>query len=259
MSANYTSSSTTLSKTSNLSHNFTVTDQAARWNANSAARLHELGSNDDPSYRALSHLILQKLTGLLPDGHGSVLDVGCGIGFLSSHIASLGFTVVGIDPADQGIEIASTTHTQPHLQFEATSLEDYASNHPNASFDALVANMVLHCVPNHYSFFAAAARLLAADGAFIATLPNPDTYLPGRSDVDVSDYNMQTSYVFEIPFRIHGKDAHPERVLFFHRPMKEYIAAATEAGLAVSDFSVPKRIGAGRSSDITYVTFTKRD
>jgi len=57
------------------SHTYTVTDQAARWNANSAARLHELGSNDDPSYRALSHLILQKLTGLLPDGHGSVLDV----------------------------------------------------------------------------------------------------------------------------------------------------------------------------------------
>jgi ribosomal protein L11 methyltransferase (prmA) len=161
------------------SHTYTVTDQAARWNANSAARLHELGSNDDPSYRALSHLILQKLTGLLPDGHGSVLDVGCGIGFLSSHIASLGFTVVGIDPADQGIEIASTTHTQPHLQFEATSLEDYAYNHPNASFDALVANMVLHCVPNHYSFFAAAARLLAADGAFIATLPNP-RYLSAR-------------------------------------------------------------------------------
>ena len=100
------------------SHTYTVTDQAARWNANSAARLHELGSNDDPSYRALSHLILLRLTGLLPNGHGSVLDVGCGIGFLSGHIASLGFTVVG---TDQGIEIASTTHTQPHLQFEATS------------------------------------------------------------------------------------------------------------------------------------------
>ncbi len=239
------------------SHTYTVTDQAARWNANSAARLHELGSNDDPSYRALSHLILQKLTGLLPDGHGSVLDVGCGIGFLSSHIASLGFTVVGIDPADQGIEIASTTHTQSHLQFEATSLEDYAYNHPNASFDALVANMVLHCVPNHYSFFAAAARLLAADGAFIATLPNPDTYLPGRSDVDVSDYNMQTSYVFEIPFRIHGKDAHPERVLFFHRPMKEYIAAATEAGLAVSNLSVPEHIGVGRAKRISVLILTR--
>ena len=129
-------------------------------------RLHELGSNDDPSYRALSHLILQKLTGLLPDGHGSVLDVGCGIGFLSSHIASLGFTVVGIDPADQGIEIASTTHTQPHLQFEATSLEDYAYNHPNASFDALVANMVLHCVPNHYSSFIGHGGRISSVGFF---------------------------------------------------------------------------------------------
>jgi len=149
------------------SHTYTVTDQAARWNANSAARLHEVGSNDDPSYRALSHLILQKLTGLLPDGHGSVLDVGCGIGFLSSHIASLGFTVVGIGPADQGIEIASTTHTQPHLQFEATSLEDYAYNHPNASFDALVANMVLHCcqttihsLPQQLGFLRLTVRLL---------------------------------------------------------------------------------------------------
>ena len=68
---------------------------------------------------------------------------------------------------------------------------------------------------------------------------------------------MQTSYVFEIPFRIHGKDAHPERVLFYHRPMKEYIAAATEAGLAVSDFSVPEHIGVGRAKRISVLILTK--
>ena len=68
---------------------------------------------------------------------------------------------------------------------------------------------------------------------------------------------MQTSYVFEIPFRIHGKDAHPERVLFFHRPMKEYIAAATEAGLVVSNLSVPEHIGVGWVKRISVLILTK--
>ncbi len=39
--------------------------------------------------------------------------------------------------------------------------------------------------------------------------------------------------------------------------MKEYIAAATEAGLAVLNLSVPEHIGVGRAKRISVLILTK--
>ena len=50
-------------------------------------------------------LFIQKLRSVLPDG-GRVLDFGCGPGIMTLAFAELGYDVLGIDGAEQMIEIA---------------------------------------------------------------------------------------------------------------------------------------------------------
>lgn len=56
---------------------------------------------------------------LLPEGVLTILDVGCGNGYIASQLAAVGHDVIGIDASDDGIAIASKAH--PNVRFEVHS------------------------------------------------------------------------------------------------------------------------------------------
>jgi len=95
-----------------------------------------------------------------------VVDVGCGTGAFTAHLASLGHDVVGIDSSPSGIEIAREAH--PHLRFVQTSAEAAPELAP---FDvATCLEVVEHCfLPRD---FARGVRgLLKPGGRAIFTTP----------------------------------------------------------------------------------------
>ncbi|ANG85487.1 hypothetical protein A8L33_08895 [Microbacterium aurantiacum] len=185
-----------------------------------------------------------------------ILDVGSGLGYLAAELADAGYRVDGIDPSSESVEKATQLHGgSDGLAFFQGTLQQFAAAHRDRKYAALVANMTLHCVADLQGFMFAAAKLLQPDGVLIATIPNPGTYLQSRPDVDVSGIDLRVEQTLEIEFRIRNHAPHPEKVLFFHRPIRIYSVAADNAGLPLLESRVPEHVGPGRSRDIAVLEF----
>ena len=89
----------------------------------------------------------------LPAAPARVLEVGCGRGNLARALAGLGYRVSAIDPEAPAGDI-----------FESVSLEEFSDPGP---FDAVVANLSLHHIPDLPAALAKIERLLRPGGRLI--------------------------------------------------------------------------------------------
>jgi SAM-dependent methyltransferase len=89
----------------------------------------------------------------LPAAPGRVLEVGCGGGDLARGVARLGYQVDAIDPEAPVGAI-----------FHAVSLEEFSDPGP---FDAVLANLALHHIPDLGGALAKIRRLLRPGGRLI--------------------------------------------------------------------------------------------
>jgi len=94
-----------------------------------------------------------------------VLDVGCGTGLLAEYVVGLvGPTgsVVGIDPLPLRITLAQQKR-QSNLSFQVGTAEDL-HDFPEASFDVVYLNAVLHWLPDKLRPLREIARMLKKGG-----------------------------------------------------------------------------------------------
>ncbi|TDZ17002.1 putative 37.1 kDa protein in transposon [Colletotrichum orbiculare MAFF 240422] len=94
-----------------------------------------------------------------------VLDVGCGPGDLTAHIADIvgaDGEVVGIDPSKERISLA-LGKAKENLSFHEGKAEDL-SRFPSGSFDIVFANSTFHWVQDQAAAVAEFARVLRPGG-----------------------------------------------------------------------------------------------
>lgn len=116
-----------------------------------------------PASRAIRSLIHDQIHGLQePASITSVLDVGCGEGTITWHMAKWlpHARVVGIDFSEAGIECGRARYTLPNLVFE----HDDQSKRLDERHDLITAFEVLEHVENWQSFL---ARMAAAAKKFV--------------------------------------------------------------------------------------------
>ncbi|MEL6677036.1 MAG: class I SAM-dependent methyltransferase [Bacteroidota bacterium] len=97
-----------------------------------------------------------------------LLDVGCGSGLLSRHLAAYAGEVLAIDPSRGMIEAALASHHAqevPNLSFRQAYLN--AELGSPATYDVLTAFNVLHYLEEVEPFLQEAFRLLKPGGYFI--------------------------------------------------------------------------------------------
>lgn len=107
-------------------------------------------------------LFLISKLGLVPGLH--ILDVGCGPGNLTAHLAQIvgdGGRVVGIDPSEERIAIATDQYT--NVTFHVGVAEDL-SRFADASFDRVFVNSTLHWVQDQAAAIREFARVLRPGG-----------------------------------------------------------------------------------------------
>jgi SAM-dependent methyltransferase len=222
-----------------------LVEVAKRWDHNAQTRFEELTTNSDPSYRALKHMATRWLTSMYTLRDAPILDAGCGVGSLTGHLASCGYTVEGVDCSRESVRYARLL--SPNCTFTVSAVEDHAATHPD-QFGGVVANMVLQSVPNGRKFLRACADLLVPGGVLIALLPHPAFYLADRDWLQPNEVIAEQA--LELPFKVHGGEPHPERVWHFHRPVSYYVNAVAEAGLGEIRAEEPYQVGPGRAHDI---------
>lgn len=107
-----------------------------------------------------------------------VLDVGCGEGYMSRHIARAGATVTGIDPCGELIDAASQAADDDALPI--TYRVAAAENLPmdDSTFDTVVCNHVFNDIADLDGALREFARVLRPGGLLVAMMLHPCLYQP---------------------------------------------------------------------------------
>lgn len=101
-----------------------------------------------------------------------ILDIGCGAGILSEPLARLGADVVGVDPAEENIEIA-VAHAQESgvaVDYRATTAEELAAK--KEQFDVVLAMEVVEHVVDVPTFVATCTSMVKPGGLMVAATLN---------------------------------------------------------------------------------------
>jgi SAM-dependent methyltransferase len=101
-----------------------------------------------------------------------VLDLACGVGYGSAHLARTAAHVVGGDLSEEAIAYARRRYAAPNVEFQA--LDAAALPFPNGSFDAVCSFETIEHLPDRDAFLAEVARVLRADGVFLVSTPRAD-------------------------------------------------------------------------------------
>jgi trans-aconitate methyltransferase len=101
---------------------------------------------------------------LAPGPGERILDLGCGDGQLTARLAATGADVVGVDASETMVAAARARGVAADVA-SAESLP-----YPDASFDAVFSNAVLHWVRNHDAMMDQVRRVLKPGSRFVAEM-----------------------------------------------------------------------------------------
>lgn len=101
---------------------------------------------------------------------GSILDIGCGTGYLLEFFRNRGWKTTGIEPAVQPRRFACE-----ELKLDVFD-EPELPHLPDASFSVVSMWHVLEHVPDPMQRMQEVYRLTASDGIAVIALPNPESY-----------------------------------------------------------------------------------
>ncbi|KAH8897281.1 S-adenosyl-L-methionine-dependent methyltransferase [Thozetella sp. PMI_491] len=154
---------------------------------------------NDTQYDA-GMFLLQRL-GVGPGMH--VLDVGCGPGNLTSHIAEIvgkQGRVIGIDPSNERLDLAREK-TRSNLSFYEGKAEDL-SRFPTGSFDIVFVNSTLHWVQDQATAVEEFARVLKPGGRLGIS--------GGSGDYVAAHEKIKADVLAREPYRIYPEEAPPK-------------------------------------------------
>lgn len=101
------------------------------------------------------------------EGKAKVLDVGCGSGFLSAILATLGYEVVGVDLTEEMIEQSKAFVASEGMLVEFRQMNALELDFPDESFDFVLSRNLTWTLPNLEQAYKEWLRVLKKGGKII--------------------------------------------------------------------------------------------
>jgi 2-polyprenyl-3-methyl-5-hydroxy-6-metoxy-1,4-benzoquinol methylase len=219
---------------------------AEAWDRDVALRHRELMSGIDVAYTALIERVYLAIATSLGRSDGLLLDAGCGLGSMSTYLASQGFTVTGVDLSPAAIAYARADYGGT-AEFRVASMTKPPLD-LLGRFDVVVASMLLH---NHACLddlvFGCRATLRPG-GVLVATIADPATYLAKHGIA-----YAQPSQRFDLPLRHKHCCGTHASVPYFHRSLDRYVHVLRRSGFGGAVIAEPHIRGLPANDVVTFV------
>jgi 2-polyprenyl-3-methyl-5-hydroxy-6-metoxy-1,4-benzoquinol methylase len=173
---------------------------------------------------------------LLPDVAGSrVLDLGCGAGQLTLHVAEAGAAeVMGLDLSERMLEVARTERAHPNATYVQASMDD--ADFSAGRFDLVVSSLAFHYVEDYGGLVRRIASWLVPGGHLVFSTEHPVFLARASDDGWVRDADGQPLHWTIDRYGIEG--LREERwfrdgVQKFHRTLSTLLNGLVDAGLVI--------------------------
>ena len=207
----------------------TNTDVIKAWSTVPQETIERFGDEGDVTRK---HLLNPAIFTALGDVKGkTILDAGCGQGYLSRLLAKKGASVTGIEPAE-AFYVYALRREQNELLGITYLQADLSTWSCPPLFDSVIANMVFMDIPNYASALLNCVTALKRDGRLIFSLLHPCFEEAGaewkkKGFVEVRDYFQE----------------HPVKQdygHFIHRPLSIYLNSVIQAGCTLQQVIEPQ-------------------
>lgn len=199
-----------------------------------------IGTEGDTNRRFQSDPVLREMLGEL-DGR-TVLDSGCGTGYLALRMAEEGALVIGVDFSAKMIGIArERAGDNPHRVDFRVDSSSVLETVEDGSIDVVVSNYVLMDLPELDAALLESNRVLRPGGRMVAVFSHPcfsDPRGPEWVENGSAQFRWDFSYFDE---REREGEWGPFSTTFisYHRPLSTYWRSFVAAGFTVLDFQEP--------------------
>lgn len=115
----------------------------------------------------------------------SILDVGCGLGYMTYALNKAGYKVTGLDISEEAIGVARTTYGDFFV------CDDFFKHQTQESYDVICMLELIEHVRDPHAYIAHARTLLKPGGKLIVTTPNRSWY----ADEDVWNTDLPPVHI----------------------------------------------------------------
>jgi SAM-dependent methyltransferase len=195
--------------------------EASDYDAYADAYARSTAWREGPECRGDPWGILPGLLEVLGDVSGrSVLDAGCGDGYLSRVLARRGAKVTGIDLSPRLISNARAR--DPDVDYRVADLSKPQAADADG-FDAVASYLVLNDVRDYLGFIATLAAVLRPGGRLVLAFNNPYGAVIRTHVADYFDSGARSPYrgLWKVGIRSYH----------YHRTLQEYLDAFLGCGL----------------------------
>ncbi|MEG1757464.1 MAG: class I SAM-dependent methyltransferase [Oscillospiraceae bacterium] len=164
----------------------------------------------------------------------TILDLGCGYGWYTNYLSSIGGNVIGCDGSSKMIGIANNKY--PKCRFDTVDIEKTLP-YVNSYFDIVFSNQVLMDICNFSGVIDESHRILKNGGLFYFSIVHP-TFYDCHWELDENGFRKNkimsrylSKYSFENEFW--GTTTH------YHRTISDYLNTAIEKGFILKKLCEP--------------------
>lgn len=208
-------------------------DDLRAWDMVASAYASRVGVQGDATYERFRSFIWRNL-GEIEDL--SVLDLGCGHGWLSGEIHERGGNMIGVDGSKALLEIARRKH--PEIRFEHADLTaGLPGELEMIGFDRIVSHMVVMDLPELSRLASSLARCLRPGGRVVITMTHPAFFMqsPHEDPESGECFRKVRGYLQHEQWWVESFGGHRHH----HRPLGFYVNWLATGGLGVVELYEP--------------------